>query len=367
MDSLIHNTLTRTYLVHLPPGYTGTTPLPLIIAMHGGFGSATNLQDQSQLSVKADAENFIVVYPEGVKNLLNIRTWNAGWCCGYASNNNIDDVGFINTLLDTLISQFAVDTSRIYATGMSNGGFMSYRLACELSNRIAAIAPVAADLSVPVCNPSRPVPIIQFHSYLDSSVVYTGGIGNGVSNHYNSPHDSVLNAWSLKNNCGNTNDTIVDNSQYTFVQWSNCDCNYVINYYITRDGGHSWPGGSQTAIGDPPSAFINANDLMWDFFQMYSMACDTSTVGTDDPFANLMLPAFPNPSTGIFQIATSQFSTINIYDIYGRLVKWSISSKGDISEIDLTLCPDGVYFLTLESGLGNVSLKRLIKIKNEKE
>ena len=234
-DSIPLNGRIRSYLVHLPTSYTGTTPTSLIIAMHGGFGSAANMQNQSQLSTKADAENFIVVYPEGVKN-IGIRTWNAGWCCGYASNNNIDDVGFIDVLLDTLIQKYSIDTNRIYATGMSNGGFMSYRLACELSTRIAAIAPVAASMSVTSCNPTRPMPIIHFHSYEDTNIPYLGGNGAGVSNHYNPPLDSVLNAWSNTSSCSNLNDTIVDNAQYTYTKWDNCNCNAEIQYYITHDG-----------------------------------------------------------------------------------------------------------------------------------
>ena len=130
-DSIYFDGMYRTYQLHLPSDYDGSQNTSLIIAMHGGFGSGTQLEIQSQLSVKADEENFIVVYPEGVESLLNIRTWNAGGCCGYAMNNNIDDVGFINALMDTLISNYSIDTLRIYATGMSNGAFMSYRLACE--------------------------------------------------------------------------------------------------------------------------------------------------------------------------------------------------------------------------------------------
>ena len=153
-DSIHFDGYNRTYLLHLPSGYSGMDSIPLVIAMHGGFGSADNLQNQSQLSIKADAENFIVVYPEGVKGgVLNIRTWNAGWCCGFASLLKINDVGFIDALLDTLINQYSIDTNRIYATGMSNGGFMSYRLACELSDRIAAIAPVASSMSLTSCVP----------------------------------------------------------------------------------------------------------------------------------------------------------------------------------------------------------------------
>jgi len=170
-QSLTWDRTDRTYLVHLPAGYDGTVELPLVIAMHGGTGNAVNIENQSQLSVKANQENFIVVYPEGVSRpVTNIRTWNAGWCCGFASSSEADDVGFINALLDTLIKNYSVDNNRIYATGMSNGGFMSYRLACELSYRIAAIAPVAATMSMTSCNPDRPVPVMDIHSFLDEAV-----------------------------------------------------------------------------------------------------------------------------------------------------------------------------------------------------
>jgi len=146
----------RTYLVHLPTAYDEAGNFPLVIAMHGGFGNAHNLQNQSQLSVTADDENFIVVYPEGVQGgVFDIRTWNAGRCCGFASTSDVDDVGFINALIDTLLANYSIDMNRVYATGMSNGGFMSYRLACEISDRIAAIAPVAASMSADVCDPIR--------------------------------------------------------------------------------------------------------------------------------------------------------------------------------------------------------------------
>ena len=295
LDSLEWESIQRTYLVHLPAGFDGSEDLPLVIAMHGGFGSANNLQNQSQLSVKSDEENFIVVYPEGVQGgVFDIRTWNAGWCCGHASATNIDDVGFINTLLDTLIMNYPIDINRIYATGMSNGGFMSYRLACELSDRIAAIAPVAASMTMLECNPDRAVPVMDFHSYLDFNVPYQGGVGSGPSTHYSPPIDSILSVWSQFNDCMVVSDTITNNTQFMHVVWSDCDCNYQIEQYVTQDGGHSWPGGQATPLGDPTSNFINATDLMWDFLSKYSLDCiDTSTKLVEEK-NDLFI--YPNPT-----------------------------------------------------------------------
>ena len=195
-DSIQVDQEARTYLLHLPEGFSADSTYPLLVAMHGGFGSAQQMESSTQLSEKADEEGFIVVYPEGSEGFLNIRTWNAGGCCGYSQDNDIDDVGFINALLDSLIADHPIDENRIYATGMSNGGMMAYRLACELSDRIAAIAPVAATMVYTDCAMENDIPVIHFHSYLDSNVPYDGGIGDGFSDHYNPPLDSVLNAWA---------------------------------------------------------------------------------------------------------------------------------------------------------------------------
>lgn len=347
-DSFDHEGYERTYLVHLPENYDNSIQYPVVIAMHGGFGSADNLQNQSTLSEKADDANFIVVYPEGVKGgILNIRTWNAGWCCGNATNEDIDDVGFIDRLLDTLIHDFAVDTNMIYATGISNGGMMSYRLACELSNRIAAIAPVAASMVTYECNPDRPVPIIHFQSYLDTNVPYLGGMGTGTSSHYNPPLDSIFDVWSSYDVCISENDTLSHTNEFTYVQWSDCSCNTTIDYYISQDGGHSWPGGTKTIIGDDVSEFINANDLMWDFFQKHSLACNSSTNNLFIPSAN-DIEVFPNPSHDIFYLEipeTYDTWNVRIYDLNGKLVK----DFKKTTEIDLSCLAPNCYVLIVDT------------------
>lgn len=360
-DSIPFDGYNRTYLLHLPSEYTGTEELPLVIAMHGGFGNAYNLQNQSQLSLKADSENFIVVYPEGLEGVvLGISSWNAGWCCGWSSNNNIDDVGFISTLLDTLLTQYSIDTNRIYATGMSNGGFMSYRLACELSDRIAAIAPVGASMSMTTCTPQRPVPTISLHSYLDDNVPYDGGVGDGASGHYNSPQDSILNAWSAMNNCNTTNDTIINNSQFLYRRWSNCDCETIIEQYVTQDGGHSWPGGIQTLSGDPVSTFINANDLIWDFFQQYSLDCDPQTVIESD-IENIKVKLYPNPTSGVVKIYSEMnYSEINVsvYNLLGEKIYENTPQK----EFDLTPFPEGAYIVLLRIE-DTIDTRKVIKLE----
>ena len=263
----------RTYILNLPPNYYEASDFSLVIAMHGGGGDASQFETTSKLTEKANAANFIVVYPEGVKStgLLEARTWNAGGCCDYARDNNIDDVKFISQLIETLVSDYKINPKRIYATGHSNGGMLAYRLACELSDKIAAIAPNGCSMVVTQpCNPSRSVPVLHMHSVLDSKVPYQGGIG--ITGAYYPPIDSVLNVWSINNSCPSAAQVIVDDFKYKFTKWSECNENADINYYLTKDGGHGWPGGLPGGPNsDTPSTVINANDLLWDFFQQYQL------------------------------------------------------------------------------------------------
>ena len=353
-DSIPYDGDYRTYLLHLPSGYTGISDLPLIVAMHGGFGNAYNMETISELSIKADAEHFIVVYPEGVKGgFLNASSWNAGWCCGFASSSNVDDVGFIDSLLNTLIGDYSIDTNRIYATGMSNGGFMSYRLACELSDRIAAIAPVECSMTMTSCTPNRVVPIIHFHSYLDTHIPYDGGIGSGPSNHYNPPIDSVLNVWASNNSCGILNDTIINNAQYTLTKWTDCDCETEIHCYITQDGGHSWPG-----VGG--SAYINATDLMWTFFQQYSLDCNPTFIANENRQES-KIKIYPNPTNNIIKIQPYinwKNIKISVFSPQGQEILRSI----DQTEVDISNLSNGLLLMKIELD-DTVEMHKILKTK----
>lgn len=259
----------RSYTINLPPNYYSTESLPLIIAMHGGGGSSAQFERTSKLSEKSDAAGFIVVYPNGSGV---IQTWNAGLCCGYAINNNVNDVKFISMLIDKLVSDYKVNAKRVYATGHSNGGMMSYRLACELSDKIAAIAPNGCTMvNATPCNPSRAVPILHMHSKLDQHVPYMGGVGNGITGINCPPIDDVLNFWSENNECTTTKELQFSNSEYSVYTWAGCSSGNI-TYYLTDDGGHGWPGGLPGGPNsDTPSDAINANDLILDFFGAYQM------------------------------------------------------------------------------------------------
>lgn len=251
----------RCYLLHVPDSYNESVATPLIIALHGGTGSARNIEEQTGLAEFSDEKGFILASPNGLK-----RTWNAGWCCGGAAKNEVNDVGFINALMDEIIANYNIDEKRIYVTGMSNGAMMSYRVACELGHRVAAIAPVAGTMVLNSCIFDQSVSVIHFHSRKDQNVPYQGGVGDGISDHYNSPLDSIAEALSDQLFCL-TDTAYINTYNVEIWRWTNCVDDAEVIYYLTPDGGHSWPGGvAPRKKADEPSEVIDANELMWDFF-----------------------------------------------------------------------------------------------------
>lgn len=272
-DSLQVDSYLRSYLVNLPPNYNDSNNFSLVIALHGTGGSASQMETDYKLTAKSNNAKFIIVYPEGVRSdgILGIRTWNAGGCCDYAMEHNVDDVKYIKLLIQTLTGKYKINAKKVYVTGMSNGAMMSYRLGCELSAQLAAIAPVSGTLiTTQACTPARQVPILHIHSAIDTKVPYQGGYG--LANYYFPPVDSGLHVWAGINGCNAAPEVVTDAPLYTKTQFAGCAGNMTIQMYLTKDGGHSWPGGLQArAAADEPSKAFDATDLIWDFFQKYQL------------------------------------------------------------------------------------------------
>ncbi len=269
---------TRSYIIHLPTSFyqNKDQKFPLVIALHGGGGSADDMMRLTGLNEKADNANFIVVYPEGLRNPSRLRTWNAGRCCGAnASFFNVDDVGFISALIDTMVARYHVDGKRVYATGHSNGAMLCYRLANELSNKIAAIAPNSGSFQFyGTYSPWRNVPVIHIHSKKDSNVKYLGGKSDGITGVYSQPVDDFLNVVASKAGCKSSKKTVATYPLYTIYEWTNCDDpNFKVLLYLTNDGGHSWPGGKRRfrLRGDQSSQAFDNDDIIWDFFKQFSL------------------------------------------------------------------------------------------------
>ena len=250
----------RTYLVHSPKGYDSKTPLALVLVLHGAVQGATNVERMSGMSAKADKERFLVAYPNGTSWSGLAPTWNAGACCGYAQTNKVDDVGFLRALLDKLEHDYSVDPKRIFVTGISNGGMMCYRLACELADRIAAIAPVEGAQDVD-CRPSRPVAVLVFHGTADLLVPYNGGttpfqIG---PKRKDTPVSSTVGFWVKQDGCSKT-PRREETNQLRVDTYSGCKDASGVTLYTIRGGHHMWPG-TRLSHNDVP-----ATDIMWSFF-----------------------------------------------------------------------------------------------------
>lgn len=272
-ETIIVDARERSYTLALPAAYADSPSVPLIIAMHGGGGNSAQFEASSLLTPKADAAGFAVVYPNGVAGgALNLQTWNGGGCCGYAVEANIDDVKFVRLMIESLLSRYKIDPRRIYATGHSNGAIMAYRLACELPERIAAIAPNAGELMLADCAPARPVPILHMHSKLDTNVPYLGGVGTGISGVTFPSLETTMTRWVAINRCATPSTKVVVASAYLREYWGGCEAGSALEYYLTDDGGHAWPGGEPgSRMGDTPSKVINANDLLLAFFGAHSL------------------------------------------------------------------------------------------------
>ncbi len=271
-QSLTHAGRTRTYTVHLPRGVGAAHAFPLVIVLHGGGGNSENAARMSGFSALADQENFIVVYPDGTGRLGDVLlTWNAGNCCGYALDNNVDDVGFIRALIAQLQRDYPIDTRRVYATGMSNGGMMSYRLGCELSDHLAAIAPVAGALNVE-CKPSTPISVIAFHGTADQHVLFDGGAPKIKADPHPREDQSVayaMNFWAQHNRCEATPQR-EERGHVIHETYTNCANGVAVELYAITGEGHTWPGGQRgSALGDVPTRDISATNVMWEFFKAH--------------------------------------------------------------------------------------------------
>ncbi len=261
--------LERSYLVNVPNDIGGD-PVPLVLVLHGTGGHASQSERDYRWSEKSNKEKFIAVYPEGVRNdgRLKLRSWNAGRCCHYAMEQNVNDVQFIARLIETIESKYSIDKDRVFITGISNGGMLAYRLGCELSDKVAAIASVSGNfIASEPCEPGRPIPVLHIHSTLDTKVPYLGG--QGIGGYYFPPADSGLQVLAGRNGCLNP-PTIEQRTGYVFSKWTECDGNSSMELYLLSDGGHSWPGGLKpTPRSDEPSNVINATEVIWEFFKQH--------------------------------------------------------------------------------------------------
>ena len=254
--------LTRTFIVHLAPSY-GTLPQALVFNFHGYQNTALRTAQRTNMSAEADKAGFILVFPQGVDNP---PSWNAG-IGAYGPTGDANDVQFTSDLISYFEHNYCVDTHRIYVAGYSLGGGMAYRIACTLSDQIAAFATVAgAFYRIPGgCNPSRPIPVLEFTVRLTNLHLTMGIRTIGIAS-----VQTYLNFWIAHDQCKPISKVIFQKADVTALEWSQCAKCTVIQHYRISDGGHVWPGSNPTLGIGYNSHTIDASVVIWNFFSQFS-------------------------------------------------------------------------------------------------
>ena len=274
--SLVSADLQRCYLLHIPPGYERGQSLPLIISLPGFTSNPTGQEYLTRWNEIADNEGILVVYPQGTSFPLR---WNSSTTF---TDSDVDDVHFIADLIDEVSNIMDVDRSRIYVDGMSNGGSMANRVACELAGKVAAVGVVTGPPVEPPggCNPERPISLIAFYGTDDPLVAYEGGIVsesfiskliNRSSHPVSFPSvKSYIKAWVDRDGCPLVPEPIPAQGDASGVRYTGCKNASEIVFYTIEGGGHTWPGGRPTYVGKT-SRDINASQVMWEFFKAHPL------------------------------------------------------------------------------------------------
>lgn len=241
----------RSYDLFVPAGYDPAALAPLVVNFHGLFGTPSQQASFSQFDATAQAHGMLVAYPAGIG-----ASFNAGACCGQASSDGVDDVGFARALVEDVSIKMCVDPQRVYATGMSNGGHMAHRLACEAADLFAAAASVTGVLSlVAPCTPSRPISMIQFHGTADTIVAYDGFPAV----------PQMMAAWAARNGCSAVSEITFDQGDMLCETWPGCDAGVEVSLCTIDGGGHCWPGNGSCLFGHS-STELHASEVIATMF-----------------------------------------------------------------------------------------------------
>jgi len=343
--NLIHDNLNRSYIVYIPDSYDENINTPLLFNFHGYTSNATEQMAYGDFRSIADAEGFILVHPEGL--LFNGQThWNVG---GWTTGSTVDDVGFTEKMIEDLSDDFNIDQNRIYATGMSNGGFMSFLLACQLSDKIAAVASVTGSMTPSTfdnCNSQHPTPVLYIHGTSDSVVPYEGAS-------WTKRVEDVISFWATENECDSepivedipdTNTS--DESTVELFSYLNGDSGSEVMHYKVIGGDHTWPG---TFLNFPGTNHdINASYVIWNFLSQYDIngLIDASTSIENGQIDKEEVSIYPNPTTSKINIDFNEIPSLD-YELRNLSGELMLNGKFTQKEETLNLArfANGLYSL----------------------
>jgi polyhydroxybutyrate depolymerase len=252
----------RTYRIYRPAS-VGSKPVPLVVALHGGFGTGQNMEDQTGFDALADRYGFIVVYPDGVR-----RAWNAGTCCATPMKEKIDDVGFVRAVIAEVESRYPIDRTRVYGTGFSNGAMLLHRIACEAPDTFVAIAPVSGGPMVSTCNERTPIPTLLIQGIADPRIPWNGGVFDGS---YRPSIKDIVSRFGKRNECSTQEQQTYDADGVQCHTLGGCRSGDEVSWCGLTGAGHQWPGGKtyvKFLLGANNERF-NASQKIWTFFTKY--------------------------------------------------------------------------------------------------
>ena len=339
--SITHDGIQRDYILYIPELYDGNTAVPLVLNFHGYGSNAAQQMFYGDFRDIADTEGFLLVHPEGT-TFIGDQFWNVGFP---GLSSNIDDVGFTEALIDELATLYTIDLDRVYATGMSNGGFMSFLLACQLSEKIAAVASVTGSMTQDTfddCNAQHPTPVLQIHGTDDGVVLYNG-------NNLSIPIADVISYWVDFNNCETTPTTttlpdvdVSDGSTIEHSVYEDGDNGITTEHMKVIGGGHTWPGSVINTAGTNQD--IDASMEIWLFFSRFDINGPLST----DDFEKNQVTIYPNPTQSKINLSLKYAKEVH-YKLFSplgkQLMTGTITSSNE--EIDISHLPSNIYFLKL--------------------
>lgn len=345
----------RSYRVYIPDSYDGSQPVPLVMALHGLGDNASNFQGVGFNQI-ADTADFIAIYPNALPDPLLMSS---GWNTGIHPLNTRDDVGFLNALLDTVMANYLIDTARVYSCGFSLGGFMTYRIACELGDRFAAVASVAGSLPAPsiaTCYPGKRMPVLHIHGTSDQVIPYTFGTLYVVVTNLGA--DSTTHYWAQHNACAASaaHDSLPNtkNDGFIFEQYAYGNCEESSEVILIKVNGmdHTWPSSSND---------VNATKEIWSFFSRHSKAEPEDTAGVGIEVIAQHIRMLPNPATEQVLVESDFQGEVKVVlsDLAGKQVYQAKFPTGAFT-LNLRDVKTGTYLLTL-SNHGSVVTERLIK------